>query len=163
MKCRAFSFHCLADFENEIKNFASWHQDHGSPRLYFQIHSSILSEKSIEPVWNVIERYFPGVPWLGNSTSGNIVNCDAAEEISVSAIYFEKPTTQFMIRQYDFQEKDVKEIAAQIVAESKANPWIKAIEIYHCISSFSTTAFCDGLDDLAPEIQVLAVSSALPT
>ena len=154
MKCRAFSFHCLADFENEIKNFASWHQDHGCPRLYFQIHSSILSEKSIEPVWNVIERYFPGVPWLGNSTSGNIVNCDAAEEISVSAIYFEKPTTQFMIRQYDFQEKDVKEIAAQIVAESKANPWIKAIEIYHCISSFSTTAFCDGLDDLAPEIQV---------
>lgn len=154
MKNRIFSFRDDTSFEKELKDFASWHKDHGSPSLYFQIYSSILSEKALEPVWSTIERVFPGVPWVGNSTSGNIVDCEVAGKITVSAFYFEIPTTRLMVRQYDFQKESVIDIAKQVVSETKANPWIKAVEMYHCISPFSTTAFCDGLSELNPDIQV---------
>ena len=144
----------MAQFESELSLFNKWYKEHGSPTMYFQIHSAILEPEKLKPIWDILDRFFPDVPWVGNSTSGNIVDCEVATEISVSAVIFEKPTSKFIVRQYDYSRESVGGIAQNIVGETKENPWIKAVEIYHCISPFSTTALCEGLDGLASDIQV---------
>lgn len=154
MKNRIFAFKDMAQFESELSLFNKWYKEHGSPTMYFQIHSAILEPEKLKPIWDILDRFFPDVPWVGNSTSGNIVDCEVATEISVSAVIFEKPTSKFIVRQYDYSRESVGGIAQNIVGETKENPWIKAVEIYHCISPFSTTALCEGLDGLASDIQV---------
>ena len=144
----------MMQFEGELSLFSKWYKEHGSPTMYFQIHSVILEPEKLKPVWDCLENFFSDVPWVGNSTSGNIVDCEVATEISVSAVIFEKPTSKFIVRQYDYSRESVGGIAQNIVGETKENPWIKAVEIYHCISPFSTTALCEGLDGLASDIQV---------
>ena len=154
MKNRIFAFNDAVAFEKELVDFSNWCKENGSPTVCFQIHSEELEQEKLKPVWDVLERVFPNTPWFGNSTSGNIVDCEKASEISVSAIIFEKPTTKFLIRQYDFSNKSICDIAKEIVKEANQNSWVKAVEIYHCISPFSTTLLCEGLDDLAPSIQI---------
>ena len=154
MKNRIFAFKDMAQFESELSLFNKWYKEHGSPTMYFQIHSAILEPEKLKPIWDILDRFFPDVPWVGNSTSGNIVDCEVATEISVSAVIFEKPTSKFTVRQYDYSRESVGGIAQNVVKVTKDNPWVKAVEIYHCISPFSTTALCEGLDDLSSEIQV---------
>ena len=154
MKNRIFSFNNATEFEKELVQFSNWCKENGSPTVCFQIHSEELDPGKLRPVWETLERVFPKVPWFGNSTSGNIVDCEKASEISVSAIIFEKPTTKIQIHQYDFFNKSISDIAHEIVEEAKQNPWVKAVEIYHCISPFSTTNLCEGLDALDPSIQI---------
>ena len=154
MKNRIFAFKDVAQFESELSLFNKWYKEHGSPTMYFQIHSAILEPEKLKPIWNILDRFFPDVPWVGNSTSGNIVDCEVSTDISVSAVIFEKPTSKFTVRQYDYSRESVGGIAQNIVKVTKDNPWVKAVEIYHCISPFSTTALCEGLDDLSSEIQV---------
>ena len=154
MKIRIFAFNDVSTFEKDLVQFSNWCKENGSPSVCFQIHSEELEQKKLAPVWNTLERIFPNTPWFGNSTSGNIADCEKANEISVSAIIFEKPTTKFQIYQYDFSKKSINDIAHEIVKEANQNPWVKAVEIYHCIAPFSTTHLCEGLDALAPDIQV---------
>ena len=154
MKNRIFAFKDVAQFESELSLFNKWYKEHGSPTMYFQIHSAILEPDKLKPIWDILDRYFPDVPWVGNSTSGNIVDCEVSTDISVSAVIFEKPTSKFTVRQYDYSRESVGGIAQNVVKVTKDNPWVKAVEIYHCISPFSTTALCEGLDDLSSEIQV---------
>ena len=154
MKNRIFAFKDVAQFESELSLFNKWYKEHGSPTMYFQIHSAILEPEKLKPIWNILDRFFPDVPWVGNSTSGNIVDCEVSTDISVSAVIFEKPTSKFTVRQYDYSRESVGGIAQNVVKVTKDNPWVKAVEIYHCISPFSTTALCEGLDDLSSEIQV---------
>jgi diguanylate cyclase (GGDEF)-like protein/putative nucleotidyltransferase with HDIG domain len=154
MKNRIFSFENAEAFENELVQFNNWCKENGSPTVCFQIHSEELDPEKLKPVWTTLEHVFPNVPWFGNSTSGNIADCEKTAEISVSAIIFEKPTTKIQVLQYDFSNKSVSDIANEIVKEANRNPWVKAVEIYHCISPFSTTLLCEGLDALDPAIQV---------
>ena len=154
MKNKIFNYKDVISFETEIALFSKWYKEHGSPTMYFQIHSAILEPEKLKPVWDSLERSFPDVPWVGNSTSGNIVDCEVSTDISVSAVIFEKPTSKFTVRQYDYNRESVGGIAQHIVNVTKENSWVKAVEIYHCISPFSTTSLCEGLDDLASDIQV---------
>lgn len=154
MKNRFFAFKDAVTFENELAIFSKWHKEHGTPAMCFQIHSTILEPEKLQPVWDILQKHFPNVPWFGNSTSGNIVDCDLAADISVSAIIFEKPSTKFQVQQYDFTKESISGIAGNILQEVTKNPWVKAVEIYHCISPFSTTALCEGLDDLPSDIQI---------
>jgi len=154
MKNRIFAFNDAEAFENELVQFSNWCKENGSPTVCFQIHSEELDPEKLKPVWTTLEHVFPNVPWFGNSTSGNIADCEKTAEISVSAIIFEKPTTKIQVYQYDFSNKSVSDIANEIVKEANRNPWVKAVEIYHCISPFSTTLLCEGLDALDPDIQV---------
>lgn len=94
MKNRIFSFKNAETFENELVQFSNWCKENGSPTVCFQIHSEELDPEKLKPVWDVLEHVFPNAPWFGNSTSGNIVDCEKTSEISVSAIIFEKPTTK---------------------------------------------------------------------
>ncbi len=123
-------------------------------KMFFQIYSSVLEEDKIKPVIGVIEEIFPDVPWIGNSTSGNIVDSELGSDIVVSAMLFEDASSQFEFFQYDMQQMPVDDIAKNVLDEAAKRPWVKGIEIYYTISSVSTTQFCDSLQGLPPGIQV---------
>ena len=154
MKNKAFAFKDAVEFENELNLFSTWCKEHGSPTVCFQIHSAVLDTNKLKPIWDILEHVFPQAPWFGSSTGGNIADCEMTTDISVSAIIFEKPTTKIEIFQYDFSKASVRNIASEIVKAANRKSWVKAIEIYHCISPFSTTHLCEELDALAPDIQV---------
>lgn len=122
--------------------------------IFFQIHTTVLDEEKLKPVVDAVAEIFPDVPWMGNSTSGNIVDSELGSEIVITATLFEDLSTKFKIFQYDMQKMQVDDIAKSVLAEAKANPWVKGIEIYYTIPSTSTTRFCDALEDLDPNIQV---------
>lgn len=122
--------------------------------MFFQVYSINLDEKKLKGVVSVIEKVFPDAPWMGNSTSGNIVDSDVASDIVVIATLFEDIFTQFKIFQYDMQDFRVGSIAEQVLDEATRNPWVKGIEIYYTISNESTTRFCESLENLRPDIQV---------
>ncbi|MCQ2103372.1 MAG: diguanylate cyclase [Fibrobacter sp.] len=124
------------------------------PQMFFQVFTTVIHQEKIKAVCSVIEEVFPGVPWFGNSTSGNIVDCEEVSEISVSATIFEKPTTKFKILQYDMACQSAHEITQDIAAETEKNSWVKAVEVYRTITTESSTNFCDGLHCLRPNIQI---------
>lgn len=124
------------------------------PQMYFQIFTTIQSQDKLKSIWTIIEDVFPGVPWFGNSTSGNIVDCEASSEITIAATIFEKSTSKFKILQYDMSSMSARDITRSIVAETNENTWVKAIEMYRTISSVSSTEFCEGMDGLRPDIQM---------
>ncbi len=154
MKKEVFVFENAENFEKNLLELKQKCDAENVPSMFFQVFSEILEESSLKPVWNVIEKVFPEVPWYGISTSGNILDCEVSGQITVAANIFSKPTTKFKLYQYDMAKMTIDDIAKSIVFESQRNPWVKGIEMYHTISSFSTTRFCDGMRFLRPDIQM---------
>lgn len=154
MKKKVFSFTDTEVFRKELQDFKLWYDANKSGSIYFHIHSVYLEEYRLKPVWSVIEEVFPGVPWLGNSTSGNIVDCEVGPEITVTATIFEKKSSKMKIFQYDLKKTPIERITGNIVDDASSNLWVKAIEIHYTINNFSTTKFCDGMIGLHPDIQV---------
>ncbi|MDE6602665.1 MAG: diguanylate cyclase [Lachnospiraceae bacterium] len=120
----------------------------------FQIYSEVLDPAVIQDVTGAIEECFPDTPYIGCSTSGNIIDCELSGNITVVCTEFELPTTRFEIFQYDMAKLEVDDITAQIVEETQKNPWVKAIEMYFTIPEGSTTRFCDGLKEIREDIQI---------
>lgn len=154
MKKKSFVFKNPLDFERNLLAFKQWLGENGSPKMFFQLYSEILDEDSLKLVWEIIEKVFPDVPWMGISTSGNIVDCEVSGKIAVVANIFDLPTTMFKIFQYDMATMNVNDIAKDIIKQSKEYSWVKGIEMYYTISSCSTTQFCDGMRFLRSDIQV---------
>ncbi|MDE6212638.1 MAG: FIST C-terminal domain-containing protein, partial [Lachnospiraceae bacterium] len=153
MKQTQFAFREKESFAEELRTFKRDHAAGSGPRL-FQIYSEVLDPAVIREVTGVIEEYFPDTPYIGCSTSGNIIDCELSENITVVCTDFALPTTKFKIFQYDMANLSVDEITAQIVDESHKNPWVKAIEMYFTIPEGSTTRFCDGLKNVREDIQI---------
>lgn len=65
--------------------------------MYFQIFSTELDEKSVRPIWEGIENIFPGKPWFGHSTAGNVADCEITADLSVTITVFEKASSRFKI------------------------------------------------------------------
>lgn len=124
------------------------------PLMYIQIFTTILSKDKLKSIWSIIEEVFPGVPWFGNSTSGNIVDCELTSDISIVVTFFEKSTTKFKLLQYDMETMSAADISRNIIAETEENTWVKAVEMYRTISANSSTNFCEGMDGLRPDIQM---------
>lgn len=120
----------------------------------FQIYSEVLEEEVIRGVCDSIEQFFPDTPYMGCSTSGNIIDCELSHDITVVCTAFELPDTQLKLFQYDLAKEPVDDITAAIVEETKKSPWVKAIEMFFTIPEGSTTRFCDGLRDIAPGVQI---------
>lgn len=154
MKKKSFVFKNPQDFERNLLAFRNWLSENGSPKMFFQIYSEILEEESLKVVWDLIGKVFPDVPWMGVSTSGNIIDCEVSGKITVVANIFSLPTTMFKIFQYDMASMSIDDITRDIIKQTKEFPWVKGIEMYHTISSFSTTRFCDGMRFLRSDIQV---------
>lgn len=153
MRQTQFAYQDKASFAEALQSFQRNHAAGSGPRL-FQIYSEVLDPAVIADVTGTIEEYFPETPYFGCSTSGNIIDCELSENITVVCTDFELPTTQFAIFQYDMAKLSVDEITAQIVEETRKNPWVKAVEMYFTIPEGSTTQFCDGLKNLRDDIQI---------
>lgn len=153
MKQTHFAYQKKESFAEELQAFKQDHAAGSGPRL-FQIYSEVLDPAVIQDVTGVIEECFPDTPYIGCSTSGNIIDCELSENITVVCTDFELPTTKFKIFQYDMAKLTVDEITTKIVEETRNNPWVKAVEMYFTIPEGSTTRFCDGLKDLREDIQV---------
>lgn len=141
-------------FKQKLLEFKNTDRVSSTGRRMFQIYSEILKPAVIQEVTDAIEECFPDIPYIGCSTSGNIIDCELAGDITVVCTDFELLTTRFEIFQYDMAKQSVDEITAQIVEETKKNPWVKAIEMYFTIPEGSTTQFCDGLKNIREDIQV---------
>lgn len=122
--------------------------------MIFHIFSEILEENVVRAVGDVIERVFPDVPYMGCSTSGNIIDCELSTEITVVCTIFEYPTTQIKLFQYDLSGGSMEDITAEISRQTEKNPWVKAIEMFFTIPETSTTRFCDGLKGIREDIQI---------
>ncbi|MDE7428484.1 MAG: diguanylate cyclase [Lachnospiraceae bacterium] len=153
MKQTQFAYREKESFAEEMRIFKKDHAAGSGPRL-FQIYSEVLDPAVIQEVTGVIEEYFPDTPYIGCSTSGNIIDCELSENITVVCTDFALSTTKFKIFQYDMAKLSVDEITAQIVEETHKNSWVKAIEMYFTIPEGSTTRFCDGLKDVREDIQI---------
>ena len=141
-------------FKQKLLEFKNTDRVSSTGRRMFQIYSEILKPTVIQEVTDAIEECFHDIPYIGCSTSGNIIDCELAGDITVVCTDFELLTTRFEIFQYDMAKQSVDEITAQIVEETKKNPWVKAIEMYFTIPEGSTTQFCDGLKDIREDIQI---------
>lgn len=153
MRQTHFAYQNKESFAEELQVFKREH-DFGSGARLFQIYSEVLDPAVIGDVTGAIEECFPDTPYIGCSTSGNIIDCELSENITIVCTDFDLPTTKFEIFQYDRTKMDVDEITAQIVEETRKNPWVKAVEMYFTIPEGSTTRFCDGLRNLREDIQV---------
>lgn len=122
--------------------------------LLFQIYSTVLEEEPVSALCKVLEEVFPDVPYMGCSTSGNIVDCQVTGEITVVCTIFEKVNTQVEILQYDLNVSSVADITREVIEETRKNTWVKAIELFCTVPENSTSGFCMGLKDLRPDIQI---------
>lgn len=154
MKNKIFDYGDEASFRRQLAGFRKWFDENHNPLMYFQIHSELLDIEKVKPVWNALKEIFPEVPRLGNSTAGNIVDCELGAPISVTAVIFEKPSSKFKLFQYNTAATSILEVTQDIVLKAAENPWVKGIELYHTISGLSMDEFCEGLSDLNPSIQV---------
>lgn len=153
MKQVQFDYQDRESFLKMLHTFQKNNSADGGARL-FQIYSEVLEPSVIQDVTGAIEEYFPDTPYIGCSTSGNIIDCELSGNITVVCTDFELPTTKFEIFQYDMAKLSVDEITAQIVEETRKNSWVKAVEMYFTIPEGSTTRFCDGLKGLREDIQI---------
>lgn len=150
MKQIQFEYHERKSFTEKLQAFQK-DSAAGSGARLFQIYSEVLDPAVIQDVTDAIEECFPDTPYIGCSTSGNIIDCELSGNITVVCTDFELPTTKFEIFQYDMAKLSVDEITAQIVEETRNRSWVKAVEMYFTIPEGSTTRFCDGLKELGGE------------
>ena len=102
MKQFQIEYNGKKEFSDELEKFRK--QWENVPGLMFQIFSDILEEDAVTEVTSSIEKIFPGVPWFGCSTCGNLVDCKLTPEIAVTATVFEKVSSRFKVFQYSTQE-----------------------------------------------------------
>lgn len=106
-------------FKQKLLEFKNTDRVSSTGRRMFQIYSKTLKPTVIQEVTDAIEECFPDIPYIGCSTSGNIIDCELAGDITVVCTDFELLTTRFEIFQYDMAKQSVDEITAQIVEETK--------------------------------------------
>lgn len=152
MKQFAFKYSDPDCFEKELCKFKK--QNIPQDRMLFYIYSEILEKEAVSAVCGVIEKVFPDSDYMGCSTSGNIVDCELSTDISVVCVAFEKESTRFMVRLYPTTAETGDDAAKNIIKDARANPWVKAVEMYFTIPEGSFTKFCSGMDRLDKSIRL---------
>lgn len=153
---KQFQFECndKALFSKKLSDFKDSCDSSGIMPSFFQIYSEVLEADVIRGVCDTIEQFFPDIPYIGCSTSGNIVDCQLSYDITVVCTVFELPSTKLAVFQYDLAKEPVEGITEKIVHETQKNPWVKAVEMYFTIPEGSTTRFCEGLKGIRPDVQI---------
>lgn len=141
-------------FQKDLTELRKRCEEKGDTKLFFQVYSIVLDEKTIQALCDVLEQVFPDAPYMGCSTSGNIVDCQVSAAITVVCNIIEDADTQVKILQYDFNQFTVEEVTSAVIGETKSNSWIKAMELYCTVPVTSTTKFCMGLKQMQPDIQI---------
>lgn len=122
--------------------------------ILFCTYSEVLDPSIIGKVRDTIEKVFPNADYMGCSTSGNIIDCTLSSEITVLCTVFEDPSTRFMIQRFDLPSNSMDEATDAINDIVTANPWVKAVELYFTIPENSYTKFCNGMNQIAPNVQI---------
>ena len=138
----------------KLTEFKSWCLANNISKMIFQVYSEILEKNTINKVCSTIENVFPDAPYMGCSTSGNITDCQLSQAITIACTIFEFPSTQIKIYHYNLDDEVTDSITWKILEQAKANPWLKAIELFFTIPEHSSTRFCDGLSELRSDIQI---------
>ncbi|MCM1496045.1 MAG: diguanylate cyclase [Bacteroides sp.] len=154
MKQLQIVYNGIDTFREELTRLRQQFEKEQNNNFLFQIYSSILEEEPITALCRVLEEVFPDAPYMGCSTSGNIVDCQVAAEMTVVCTIFEKEDTKVRILQYDANVCTMEEVTSRVVDETEQEPWVKAIELFCTVPENSTIQFCEGLKDLRPEIQI---------
>lgn len=154
MKQFQFVYEDSDSFKEKLSELKAQYQSYGISKMFFQIYSENLEKEKIEEVCLALESVFPDTMYMGGSTSGNIIDCQLSGDITVVCTALEKESTQFQIYQYDLPSENIDSITGQIVEETRKNPWVKAIEMFYTIPEGSTTRFCDGMKEIAPDVQI---------
>ncbi len=141
-------------FQKDLTELQKRCEENGDTRLFFQVYSTVLEKEVIRTLCDVLEQVFPDAPYMGCSTSGNIVDCQVSAAITVVCNIIENEDTQVKILQYNFNQSTVKESTSVIVEGTKNNPWIKAMELYCTVPETSTTEFCMNLRQIRPDIKI---------
>lgn len=152
MKQVAFKFCGKDSFISELESFKKSGQV--DTNLLFHIFSEDLSPDIIKSVGEAIEKVFPDSPYAGCTTSGNIIDCELSEKITVVCTVFELPSTKVKLYSYDSKKESTEEIAKHIAKETENEPWVKAVEIYYPIPLESTTKFCGCFKNIRRDIQI---------
>lgn len=152
MKQFNFQYQSTPSFVQELKAFRAEQPEEN--HLLFGIYSDTLDREIVDEACNAIEQVFPEAEYYGCSTSGNIINSGFQHGISIVCTVFEYPSTRVLLLQYEIDSGSVEETAAQLNAEIKRNPWIKAVELYFTIFSGVYTRFCESMNDVPSEIQI---------
>lgn len=142
------------EFYKELTELRKCCEENRETNLFFQVYSTILEEKTVRTLCDVLEQVFPDAPYMGCSTSGNILDCQVSPEITVVCTILEDADTRIKILQYDFNASAVGEVTSAIVRETQSNLWVKAMELYCTVPENSTTKFCMGLKQIRPDIQI---------
>ncbi len=138
----------------KLAEFKKWCRVNNISKMMFQIYSEILEEDVINNVCNTISDVFPDAPYVGCSTSGNITDCQLSQAVTIACTVFEFPSTQVEIYQYDLNNEVTDSITWKILENTRANSWVKAIELFFTIPEHSSTRFCDGLREVRQDIQI---------
>lgn len=138
----------------KLAEFKKWCGVNNISKMMFQIYSEILEEDVINNVCNTISDVFPDAPYVGCSTSGNITDCQLSQAVTIACTVFEFPSTQVEIYQYDLNNEVTDSITWKILENTRANSWVKAIELFFTIPEHSSTRFCDGLREVRQDIQI---------
>lgn len=141
-------------FERELNELRTSLETMPHTGILFSIYSEILDPSVISKVGETIGNVFPDADYMGCSTSGNIIDCTLSSKITVLCTVFEDPSTKFMIRRFDLSANSVDAVTDDISDMAAANPWVKAVELYFTIPENSYTKFCNGMNQIAPEIQI---------
>ena len=148
------NFSNLDNLNSRLKEFKKWCEVNGIYKMMFQVYSEILEEDIINIVCDAISDIFPDAPYVGCSTSGNIANCQLSQAVTIACTVFEFPSTQVKIYQYNLDDEVTDSITWKILENTRANPWVKAIELFFTIPEHSSTRFCDGLSEVRQDIQI---------
>ena len=138
----------------KLAELKKWCGVNNISKMMFQIYSEILEEDVINNVCNTISDVFPDAPYVGCSTSGNITDCQLSQAVTIACTVFEFPSTQVEIYQYDLNNEVTDSITWKILENTRANSWVKAIELFFTIPEHSSTRFCDGLREVRQDIQI---------
>lgn len=144
----------IASFKNELIKLKEHCEENNYTNMLFQVYSTVLEKEPIEEICEIIYEIFPLVPYMGCSTSGNIVDCQVSGEITLVCTIFEDEDTKVKILQYDLDEHETEEITDHIVEKIQKYVWVKAMEIFCTVPEKSTTQFCSGLKGINPNIQI---------
>lgn len=108
MQKKTINFEDLKKFETELKSYTNAlisTASYENLSMYFHIFTTDLEEKTVRPIWETIEKVFPGQPWFCHSTAGNVSDCEITSDLSVSITVFKKPTTKFKLLQYSMEKQ----------------------------------------------------------
>lgn len=148
------NFTNMDGLHGKLAEFKKWCGVNNISKMMFQIYSEILEEDVINNVCNTISDVFPDAPYVGCSTSGNITDCQLSQAVTIACTVFEFPSTQVEIYQYDLNNEVTDSITWKILENTRANSWVKAIELFFTIPEHSSTRFCDGLREVRQDIQI---------